>query len=157
MIGFFITWLTNIIALIVVVGIIPGIEIHGWQTAVVAALILGLLNAFLRPLVLLVTLPLQLISLGFFTLLVNGFMFYLVSKIVEDFHVASFWSAFWGALVFSIVSFILNLFISPEGRINVTFYKEYPSKTYRGKSVIDVEGKPADRDEGDDDRRIKQA
>ena len=141
MIGFFITWLTNIIALIVVVGIIPGIEIHGWQTAVVAALILGLLNAFLRPLVLLVTLPLQLISLGFFTLLVNGFMFYLVSRIVEGFLVANFWSAFWGALFFSIVSSFLNLVLTAPLKLNVRAYNNHHPRKKRYDNAIDVEGK----------------
>ena len=151
MIGFFISWITNIIALIVVVSVVPGIEIHDWQTAVVAALILGFLNAFLRPIVILLTLPLQFVSLGFFTLIINGLMFYLAAKIVEDFHVANFWSAFWGALLFSIVSFILNFFISPEGKVNITFRKEYPSKTYRKSHVIDVEGRTTDKE---DNKRI---
>ena len=148
MTGFFIRWITNIVALIIVVHIVPGIEANRWETVAVAALILGFLNGFLRPFLILLTLPLHIISLGFFTLIINGFMFYFVSKIVEGFHVVSFWNAFWGALLFSIVSFLLNLFVDPEGRIRVSFYKGHSSRNPIDEDVIDVEGKSdADTDQ----------
>ena len=111
MTGLFIRWITNTVALIAVVHTVPGIHIERWEAAALAALVLGLLNAFLRPLLIFLTLPLHIASLGFFTLLVNGFMFYLASKVVEGFYVVSFWNAFFGALLFSAISFVFNLLI----------------------------------------------
>lgn len=123
-----------------VVHIIPGINADKWQTVVVAALLLGLINAFLRPLIILFTLPLNILSLGFFTFLINGFLFYAVSKIVQGFSVKDFWSAFEGALFFSMISFILSLLINPQGKIEPRFYQSAWNKP-KYKNVIDVEGK----------------
>ena len=82
----------------------------------VAALALGLLNTFLRPLLMLLTLPVNILTLGLFTLFVNGFIFYLTAWLVGGFVVAGFWSAFFGALVFSVISCLLGILIDPEGR-----------------------------------------
>ncbi|MBP1752164.1 MAG: conserved rane protein of unknown function [Geobacteraceae bacterium] len=112
--GFLVRWVINTISLFAVVNIVPGISVNMWTTAIVAALVLGLLNAFLRPLILLLTLPVNLITLGLFTLLVNGFMFYLASFLVKGFMIAGFWYAFLGALVFSIISSLLSLLIKTE-------------------------------------------
>ncbi len=140
--GFLIRWLVNIIALIAVINIVTGIHSDRLETTVVAALVLGLVNAFLRPLIVLFTLPLMVLSLGVLTLFINGFMLYLVSKIVEGFTIAGFWSAFWGALCFSIVSFLLNIFISPQGKFKVYHYESRGSRQPRRRddhNVIDVE------------------
>lgn len=144
MIGFFIRWFTNTVALLVVINVVPGIQADRWETIAVAALILGFLNAFLGPIIILLTLPLQVLSLGFVTLLTNGLMFYLVSKLVEGFHVASFWNAFFGALLFSIVSFFLNLFVDPDGKFKVRFYQSGTFRRPKSDDVIDVEGKTKD-------------
>lgn len=136
--SFLIKWIVNIVALVTVVSIIPGISVDRWQTAVFAALVLGLANAFFRPLVILFTLPLNILSLGLFTLIINGFLFYLVSKLVVGFTVGSFWSAFWGALFFSVVSFLLNLFIGSQGKARITFYEHRPPRSSRYKEVIDA-------------------
>ena len=109
---FFIKWFVNFIALLLVVRIIAGIHIDNWQTAVMAALVIGLLNAFLRPLIIMLTLPFNIVSLGVFTLFINGFMLYLASKFVSGFYVETFWNAFWAALLFSIIGFFLNLLFS---------------------------------------------
>src|SRR3989338_6289384 len=148
MIGFWITWLVNTLALIIVVEVIPGIEAGSFATVVAAALILWLFNAFLRPVVIFFTLPLHVISLGFFTLIINGLMLFLVSKIVEGFYVHNFVSAFWGALLFSIISFLLNLFIDSRGKVRVRFYRSAPSPRRSAKDIIDVEG--TSRSPGDD-------
>ena len=150
--GFLIRWIINTLTLVLVVGIVPGIHAESWEAVAVAALILGLLNAFLRPLIILFTLPLNIISLGFFTLLINGFMFYLVSKVVEGFYITSFGSAFWGALFFSIISFLLNLFINPQGQISIRFYQGRSFSSSRDEDIIDVEGKS--EDDQDHKRRI---
>lgn len=144
--GFLIKWAVNIIALVAVVNIVPGINVDRWQTTVITALIIGLINAFLKPFVLLYTLPLNIISLGLFTLVINGFMFYLVSKIINGFSIANFWNAFWGALLFSIISFLLNLFVSPKGRITLYSHKYKLPSGSKYNNVIDVEG-GAEKDE----------
>ena len=75
---------------------------------------LALVNAYLRPLVVLLTLPINILSLGLFTLVINASMFLLVSWFIPAFHVEGFWTALGGALVMSIVSFLLNWFLNPE-------------------------------------------
>ena len=103
------TWVLNSFALFFVMKLVPGIQINHFQDLLVATLVLGLLNAFLRPIVLLFTLPVTILTLGLFTLVINGVMFYLASKLVEGFHVTGFGSAFVAALLFSLFSFVLNM------------------------------------------------
>jgi putative membrane protein len=136
----------NIIALLAVVLLVPGIRVDNFQTALLAALALGLANTFLRPALIAFTLPINILSLGFFTLLINGFLFFLVSRIVPGFVVLSFWNAVWGALAFSIFNFILNLLLKPQGSIktNTGFFYRAGSRTRgqtRRDNVIDIEGK----------------
>jgi putative membrane protein len=92
-----------------VAHIVKGIEISDPWIVVVVAFVLGIINAFLRPLIILVTLPINILTLGIFTFFINGFLFYLVSKIVKGFTITGFWPAFFGALLFSIISFLLSL------------------------------------------------
>ena len=109
--GLLVRWGINSIALFAVVHLVSGVEAERWQTLLAGALVLGLLNAFLRPLLMLLTLPVNFLTLGLFTLVVNGFIFYLAASLVKGFYVAGFWSAMVSALVFSIVSFFLNLLV----------------------------------------------
>ena len=109
-------WLINAVALFVVVNVVAGIGVERWQTLLAGALVIGLLNAFIRPLLLIFTLPVNVLTLGLFTLVINGVIFYLAALLVKGFYVAGFWSAFVAALVFSIVSFMLNLMIQPGSR-----------------------------------------
>ena len=138
---FLIKWFINIIALFAVVHIIAGVSVDSWQTTIVAALVLGMFNAFLRPFFLVMTLPFNILSLGLFTLFINGFMFYLAARFVKGFSISSFWNAFWAALLFSIISFLLNLLLSPENNIRVSRYGGGYSKKARYDDAIDVEGK----------------
>jgi putative membrane protein len=144
--AFLIKWLVNIIALVGVASFVPGISADKWQTMVIAALALGLVNAFLRPLIMLFTLPLNVLSLGLFTFLINGFLFYLVSKIVPGFNVVNFQSAFWGAITFSLISFVLSILIGTNGHADLRFYRQgegdHAKKRYN--DVIDVEGRTGD-------------
>lgn len=145
--GFLLKWFLNTVALFAVVHLLKGIHSDSWQTTATAALVLGLINAFLRPLVILFTLPLNILSLGLFTFIINGFMLYLVSKIVKGFYIIDFWYAFWGAVLFSIFSALLNLFINPSGRFRFR-YHNYGGPRYGsgGDDVIDVDHEV----EGDD-------
>jgi putative membrane protein len=138
---FFIRWLVNIVALIIVARVVPGISVGDWQALIVAAFVLGLLNAFLRPVLIFVTLPIAVLTLGIFTLFINTFLFYLASKLVRGFVIESFWSAFWGALLFSIISFVINMTLKPSRTFSFGFHRhEEPRRAYR--DAIDVEVVP---------------
>jgi putative membrane protein len=89
--------------------LVPGIRIDHFRDLLVATLVLGLLNAFLRPIVLLFTLPVTILTLGLFTLVINGVMFYLAASLVDGFHVTGFGAAFVAALLFSLFSSVLNV------------------------------------------------
>jgi putative membrane protein len=116
--GFFARWLSSSLALLVVSYFFKGIEITGISSAFIAAFILGIVNAVIRPLIFVFTLPFNVVTLGLFTLVINGSMLYLTSWFVGDgFKIHGFGSAIWGALFISIVSGILNYFISDKGKI----------------------------------------
>lgn len=102
-------WALNSCALFIVMKLIPGIQIDRFQDLLVATLVLGLLNAFLRPIIILLTLPVTLLTLGLFTLVINGLMFYLAAHLVSGFQVTGFGAAFFAALLFSLFSFVLNM------------------------------------------------
>lgn len=101
-------WVINAFVLIALTYLIPGIEVSGFYAALIAALVLGLVNAIIRPLVILLTLPLNILTLGLFTLVINGFLFWLVGTIVKGFVVVDFWSAFLGALIMTVVSWVVG-------------------------------------------------
>jgi putative membrane protein len=103
------TWVLNAFALFFVMKLVPGIHIERFGDLLIATLVLGLLNAFLRPLVILLTLPVTVLTLGLFTLVINAVMFYLAAHLVSGFHVTGFGAAFLAALLFSLFSFILNM------------------------------------------------
>lgn len=113
---FIVRWLVNSAALLVVAHVVSGVALLDWQAVLAAALVLGLLNAFLRPILIFLTLPVSVLTLGLFTLVINAFLFYLAAHVVRGFFVAGFGRAFIGALVFSVVSFLLNLFVAPDRR-----------------------------------------
>jgi putative membrane protein len=101
-------------------SIIHGIRYDSAASLIGAALLLGILNAFLRPILLILSAPLILLTLGLFILVVNGLMLFVVPGIVIGFHVDGFWSAFWGAIVISVVSWMLSAFFrGSDGRVHV--------------------------------------
>ncbi|MBI4707836.1 MAG: phage holin family protein [Candidatus Omnitrophica bacterium] len=112
MTNFLVRWGINAMSIFVVAHIVRGIEVSSTLTVLVIALVLGVINAFLRPIIILVTLPINILTLGMFTLFINGALFYLVSKIVKGFVITGFWPAFWGYILFSIISFLLNLLVN---------------------------------------------
>jgi putative membrane protein len=105
--GFLLRWLFNTIAIYLTTLILRGVNIPDFPAAIVAALVLGIVNAFIRPLVLVLTLPINIVTLGLFTLVVNAFMLYLVA-VVTPLDVTSFWSALVGALLIALTSTLLS-------------------------------------------------
>src|SRR5215212_5697818 len=93
-------WLINALALIAVAYLIPSISVSSFGTALVAALILGLVNAVIRPVLILLTLPATLLTLGLFIFVINALLFWWVGSFVEGFHVSGFWAGFFGAIVY---------------------------------------------------------
>ena len=116
MLGFFLRVSINLLALVVAGSVINGIRIENLGTGIIAAAILGIVNAVIRPVVLIMTLPINLLTLGLFTLVVNAAMLMLVSALVRGFVIESFGSAFFGALVISLVSWGANVFIGNSGK-----------------------------------------
>lgn len=104
-------WIVNAVLLMLIPYIVPGIEIKNFGTALVAALVLAFVNALIKPILILLTLPINLLTLGLFILVINALMFWLVSAIVKGFYISGFWPAFFAALVFSIFSLVLNYFL----------------------------------------------
>lgn len=102
-------WVLNSFALFFVMKLLPGIQIDRFSDLMLATLVIGLLNAFLRPLIVLFTLPVTIATLGLFTLVINGVIFALAALLLKGFHVAGFGTAFVAALLFSVFSFMLNM------------------------------------------------
>ncbi len=102
-------WAITTVAVLVAAHVVRGIRYDNGSGLIVATLLLGFLNAFLRPLLMLLSLPLLIVTLGLFTFVINGTLLYFVGQIVKTFHVDSFGAAFWGGLVISLVSMPLNL------------------------------------------------
>lgn len=122
--GFLIRLCLNAVALLIVSTVIPGIEVRGVLPAVSAAFFLGLVNAVVRPIILILTLPLTIVTLGLFIPVINAFLLKLVSLMIQGFEVHGFWSAVFGALLLSIVSGLLSLFINDRGRVEVVVHRQ---------------------------------
>ena len=117
---FLFRWAINTIAVIIAASVLRGIRYDTTGALILAALLLGILNAFVRPILLILSAPLILLTLGLFILIVNGLMLYWVSGLVGGFHVDSFGSAFWGAILISIISWALSAFFrGSDGRVHV--------------------------------------
>ena len=104
-------WLLNALALMAVAYLVPSISVSSFWTALIAALVLGLVNAVIRPVLILLTLPATVLTLGLFILVLNGLLFWLVGTFVEGFVVGGFWAGFFGAILFSIVSWLLSALV----------------------------------------------
>ncbi len=101
-------WLINAVALLALPYLLSSIKVDSFAAALVAALVLGLINTFIRPLLVLLTLPATLLTLGLFIFVINGLLFWFVGSFIEGFHVAGFWPAFFGAILYSIISWALS-------------------------------------------------
>ena len=117
--GLVIRWLVSAVALYLTSQIVRGIQIEGIVPILFAAVTIGVLNAVVRPLVLLLTLPLNVLTLGLFTLVVNAGMLWMASQVVIGFSVHGFWSALGGWLLMSFFTFLINLLIGETGQIEI--------------------------------------
>jgi putative membrane protein len=117
--GFFVRMLITMLGLVFASGILPGVTISGTGNLLLAAILLGLVNAFVRPVAFLLTLPITIVSLGLFLLILNAAMFGLVAAMLDSFVVAGFWSAIFGALIVSITSTVASWYIGPDGRYEI--------------------------------------
>ena len=121
-------WAITTVAVLVAANVVPGIRYDTWAGLFVATLLLGFLNAFLRPFLMLLSLPLLIVTLGLFTLVINATLLYFVGQLVKTFHVASFGAAFWGGVVVSLVTMPLSLLTATgSARLEVR----------RGKSAVE--------------------
>jgi putative membrane protein len=120
MVVFLQRWVINTLAVLVATHVVNGIDYDTVSGLLVASLLFGILITFLRPLLFLLTLPLVVVTLGLFVLVINAALLHLVGTLVKGFHVAGFWPAFWGALVISLISLVLNTLTGTgEGRVRV--------------------------------------
>ena len=117
--GFFLRTLITILGLLLASAIVPGVEIVGTGSVILAAVLLGLVNAFVRPVAFLLTLPITVFTLGLFLFVLNAAMFGLVAAMLDNFAVSGFWSAIFGSLIVSITSTVASWYIGPDGRIDV--------------------------------------
>jgi putative membrane protein len=100
-------WLINAAALLALPYVFPWVTVDSFKAALIAALALGLINTLIRPLLILLTLPATVLTLGLFIFVINGLLFWWVGSFVDGFHVGGFWSAFFGAIVYSLISWLL--------------------------------------------------
>lgn len=114
MVGFILRVLTVMLGLWLAAAVVPGIEVHGMGTLIGAALLLGFVNAVVRPLLILLTLPVTIVTLGFFLLVINAAMLGLVAWMFDDFNISGFWAALFGSIVVSIIGWAASSFIRPS-------------------------------------------
>ena len=108
MLRLIVTWILNALALFVLPYVIPSIHVESFGIALVAALVLAFINTLIRPILVLLTLPVTLLTLGLFIFVVNGLLFWFVGSFIQGFVVQGFWAGFFGAIVYSLVSWLLS-------------------------------------------------
>jgi len=120
--GVLLRWLVLTAAVLTASWLLDGIRVNGIFPALLAAALLGILNAILRPLLILLTLPLNILTLGLFTFVINALMLMIVSAIIPGFYVRGFWTAVLGALIIGGASWLLNRFIGSKGKVETGDY-----------------------------------
>jgi len=109
-------WLLNALSLLAVAYLIPSVRVESFYVALVTALLLAVVNTLIRPVLVFVTLPINILTLGLFTFVINAMLFWFVASFVEGFAVGGFWSAFWGALAYSLISTLASALLAPRAR-----------------------------------------
>ncbi|MGV8074250.1 MAG: phage holin family protein [Syntrophobacteraceae bacterium] len=115
--GLLVRWLLFTVAIIITSYLVEGIQIAGFFSAFFAAAVLGILNALFRPILIVLTLPINILTLGLFTFVINAFLLMTASGVVPGFYVQGFLSAIFGSIIITLVSWLLNSFINERGRI----------------------------------------
>ncbi|CAN5854233.1 phage holin family protein [soil metagenome] len=111
------TWLINALALLALPYLMQSVSIDSFATALIVAVVLGFVNTVIRPILVILTLPVTVLTMGLFVFVINGLMFWAVANLVDGFHVAGFWSAIGGALLYSVISWTLStLLLQDNGR-----------------------------------------
>jgi putative membrane protein len=126
--GVFIRFVITGVAVFLAAHVIPGIELETLGAGIAAAIILALLNALVRPILYLFSLPLIVLTLGLFMIVINALLLQLVSALVKGFYVTGFWASFWGAVVISVASTILNLWVSEQGQLEIVTPRSRPPR-----------------------------
>jgi putative membrane protein len=140
--------LINIFALFIVSGILGGIIISTWQALIVSAIVLSLINIYLKPVIKIIMLPVNFLTLGLFTLFINAFLLMFVESLVKGFYIKNFSTAFIGALLLSIIYLIVEKFVIVR---NKDFYKEKSNQTNINRdNVIDIEGTYEENNKSED-------
>jgi putative membrane protein len=114
MVRMLIGWILNAIALLAVAWLMPSIQVASVGSALIAALVLGLVNTLVRPILVVLTLPVTLLTLGLFLLVINGLLFWAVGSFLEGFSVGGFWSGVLGAILYSLISWVLSSLLKPK-------------------------------------------
>ena len=122
--GILIRWLILTVAILSAAYLLDGMEVRGFTSAFFAAAVLGILNAILRPILIILTLPLNILSLGLFTFVINAFLLKMASGVIPGFEVHGFWPALFGSLIISLVSWLLSSLINDRGRVEVIALKK---------------------------------
>jgi len=117
--GFILRTLITMLGLFLASSLVPGVSISGAWSFIIAALLLGIVNALVRPIAFLLTLPLTIVTLGLFLFVLNAAMFGLVAAMLDNFAVAGFWSALFGAIIVGLTSTVASWYIGPQGRYEV--------------------------------------
>lgn len=121
--GFILRTLISMLGLYLASELVGGVEINGLRSFLIAAVLLGLANAIVRPILFVLTLPFTIVTLGLFIFVLNAAMFGLVANFIDNFHVAGFWPALFGSLIVSITSTVASWYIGPKGEIDVVVVK----------------------------------
>lgn len=132
--GVIIRWAINAGGLLLVSYLFDGIEVRGLGWAFVAALFLGIMNALIRPVIFLLTLPITIVTLGLFTLVINAFMLWLTGWLLSGFAVHGFWTAVGGALILGGVSLATNSLMNERGRMEVISMQQGPGGRWENRS-----------------------
>ena len=110
------TWLINAVALLALPYVFSSINVDSFFTALLVAVVLGFVNAVIRPILILLTLPATILTLGLFIFVINGLLFWWVGSFLEGFRVAGFWPGFFGAIVYSLISWAIGAIVLPAPR-----------------------------------------
>lgn len=126
--GLFIRFVITGVAVLAAAEIVPGIKIEGVPAGAATVIVLALLNAVVRPVLYLFSFPMIMFSLGLFMVIINAILLHLTAWLVTGFTVDGFWPSVWGALIISVVSTVLNLLISEEGKVEVLVHRPKPPR-----------------------------
>ena len=126
--GLFIRFTITAVAVFLATSVVPGIEAEGVAAGTAAVLVLSFLNALVRPFLYLLSIPFIIVTLGVFMVFINALLLHLVAFLVKGFTVEGFWASVFGALLISVVSSLLNLFVSERGQMEIVVHRQKPPR-----------------------------